>query len=163
PNDTPDKAQAIQAPALVVGRFNPRGDRDWYTFEAKKGDKLWIEAVSQRLGLSVDPQIVIQQAEASKDLQEIDDLASPLPAMANNNEKKYRAHSDDPAILFTVPADGKYRLLVRDLFGSAQGDPRLFYALSIRAPKPDFRLVAFPVETSPTDGKLSQVKCIVRR
>ncbi|HVE43405.1 MAG TPA: hypothetical protein VNM14_26240 [Planctomycetota bacterium] len=163
PNDTPDKGQTIQAPALVVGRFNPRGDRDWFTFEAKKGDKLWIEAVSQRLGLSVDPQIVIQQAEASKDLQEIDDLASPLPAMQNNIEKKYRAHSDDPAILFTVPADGKYRLLVRDLFGSAQGDPRLFYLLSIRSPKPDFRLVAFPVETSPTDGKLSQVNCIVRR
>ena len=164
PNDAPEKAQAIQAPALIVGRFNPRGDRDWFAFEAKKGDKLWIEAVSQRLGLSVDPQIVIQQAgEASKDLQEIDDLASPLPAMQNNIEKKYRAHSDDPAILFTVPADGKYRLLVRDLFGSAQGDPRLFYALSIRAPKPDFRLVAFPVETSPADGKLSQVNCILRR
>jgi hypothetical protein len=163
PNDTPDKAQPIQAPALVVGRFNPRGDRDWYIFDAKKGDKLWIEAVSQRLGLPVDPQIVIQQAEASKDLQEIDDLASPLPAMQNNNEKKYHAHSDDPAILFTVPADGKYRLLVRDLFGSAQGDPRLFYCLSVRPPKADFRLVAFPVETSPTDGKLSQVNCIVRR
>ncbi len=164
PNDAPDKGQAIQAPALVVGRFNPRGDRDWFTFEAKKGERLWIEAVSQRLGLSVDPQIVIQQAgEASKDLQEIDDLASPLPAMQNNIEKKYRAHSDDPAILFTVPADGKYRLLVRDLFGSAQGDPRLFYLLSIRTPKPDFRLVAFPIETSPADGKLSQVNCIVRR
>jgi hypothetical protein len=164
PNDTPDKAMAIQPPALVVGRFNPRGDRDWFIFEAKKGDKLWIEVVSQRLGLAVDPQIVIQQAgEASKDLQEVDDLASPLPAMQNNIEKRYRAHSDDPAILFTVPADGKYRLLVRDLFGSAQGDPRLFYALSVRAPKPDFRLVAFPVETSPADGKLSQVNCIVRR
>jgi hypothetical protein len=164
PNDTPEKAQPIQAPALVVGRFNPRGDRDWFTFDAKKGDKLWIEVVSQRLGLAVDPQIVIQQAgDVSKDLQEVDDLASPLPAMQNNNEKKYRAHSDDPAVLFTVPADGKYRLLVRDLFGSAQGDPRLFYLLSIRAPKPDFRLVSFPVETSPADGKLSQVNCIVRR
>lgn len=164
PNDAPDKAQAIKAPAMIVGRFNPRGDRDWYAFEASKGDKLWIEVVSQRLGLPVDPQIVIQQAgEASKDLQEIDDLATPMPAMQGNMEKKYRAHSDDPAILFTVPADGKYRILVRDLFGSAQGDPRLFYLLSVRAPKPDFRLVAFPIETTPTDGKLSQVNCIVRR
>ncbi|MBV8881052.1 MAG: hypothetical protein JO332_13875, partial [Planctomycetaceae bacterium] len=82
PNDAPDQAQAVKAPALVVGRFNPRGDRDWFSFEAKKGEKLWIEAVSERLGLAVDPQIVIQQAgEASKDLQEVDDLASPLPAM----------------------------------------------------------------------------------
>src|SRR6185295_18814342 len=151
--------------AIVVGRFNPRGDRDWYIFDAVKGEKLWIEVVSQRLGLSVDPQIVIQQAgEASKDLQEIDDLATPLPALQNNLERRYRASSDDPAILFTVPADGKYRILVRDLFGSAQGDPRLFYALSVRAPKPDFRLVAFPHDPAPNDGnKLSQVNCIVRR
>lgn len=164
PNDANDKAQAIPVPGLIVGRFNPRGDRDWYTFDAKKGEKLWIEVVSQRLGLSVDPQVVIQQVgEAAKDLQEIDDLANPMPAMRNNIEKKYRAHSDDPAILFTVPADGKYRLLVRDLFGAAQGDPRLFYVLSIRTPKPDFRLLAIPVEANPADGKLSQEICIVRR
>jgi hypothetical protein len=35
--------------------------------------------------------------------------------------------------------------------------------LSIRTPKPDFRLVAFPIETTQADGKLSQVNCIVRR
>lgn len=164
PNDTPDKAQPVKTPVLVVGRFNPRGDRDWYLFEAAKGEKLWIEVVSQRLGLPVDPQIVIQQAgETTKELQEVDDLATPLPAMANNLEKKYRAHSDDAAVLFTAPADGKYRLMVRDLFGSAQGDPRLFYALSIRAPRPDFRLVAFPIETTPADNKFTQVNCIVRR
>ena len=164
PNDSPDQAQAIATPALVVGRFSPRGDRDWFTVETKKGDKLWMEVVSARLGLSVDPQIVIQQVgEASKDLQEVDDLATPLPAMPNNVEKRYRAHSDDPALVFTAPADGKYRIMIRDQFGSAQGDPRLFYALAIRAPRPDFRLVGLPVEMTPADGKLSQVNCIVRR
>ena len=140
PNDSPDKAQAITAPAVVVGRFDVRGDRDWYVFEAKKGEKLWIDVVSQRLGLPVDPQIVIQQAEASKDLQEVDDLASPLPVMPNNVEKRYRAHSDDPALVFTAPADGKYRIMVRDQFSSNQGDPRFFYAMTVRAPKPSFSL-----------------------
>jgi hypothetical protein len=164
PNNSPEQAQKLQAPVVVVGRFDTRGDRDWYAFEAKKGDKLWIEVVSQRLGLPVDPQFVLQQAgETSKDLQEVDDLATPLPAMQNNVEKRYRAHSDDPAVLFTAPADGRYRIMVRDLFGSDQGDPRLFYALTLRAPKADFRLVAFPVESTPVDGKLSQVNCIVRR
>lgn len=87
--------------------------------------------------------------------------------MPNNIEKRFRAHSDDPAIVFTAPADGKYRILVRDQFGGSQGgsqgDPRHFYVLHVRAPKPDFRLVAFPVENTPADGKLSQVNCIVRR
>src|SRR5258706_138385 len=69
PNDTPEKAQPLKTPALLIGRFNPRGDRDWYTFEATKGEKLWIEVVSQRLGLPVDPQIVLQQAgEVTKEL-----------------------------------------------------------------------------------------------
>ncbi|HLY09187.1 MAG TPA: hypothetical protein VKW04_07800 [Planctomycetota bacterium] len=164
PNDSPAQAQAIKAPAVVVGRFQVRGDRDWYVFEAAKGDKVWIDVVSQRLGLSVDPQIVIQSAgDQPKDLQEVDDLASPLPVMPNNVEKRYRAHSDDPALVFTAPADGKYRILVRDQFGSAQGDPRLFYAMTIRAPKPSFSLVAIPVETTPVDGKLNQVNCILRR
>lgn len=164
PNDSPDQAQAIKAPVIVVGRFQSRGDRDWYQFEAAKGDKVWIDVVSQRLGLPVDPQIVIQQAgETSKDLQEVDDLASPLPVMPNNVEKRYRAHSDDPAVVFTAPADGKYRILVRDQFGSDQGDPRLFYAMTVRTPKPTFSLVGIPVETTPVDGKLSQVNCILRR
>jgi hypothetical protein len=164
PNDTPEQAQAIKAPAVVVGRFQSRGDRDWYVVEATKGEKLWIEVASQRLGLAVDPQIVIQQAgDQAKDLQEVDDLASPLPAMPNNVEKRYRAHSDDPAVVFTAPADGKYRILVRDQFGSAQGDPRLFYAMTVRAPKPTFTLVGIPVETTPVDGKLAQVNCVVRR
>jgi hypothetical protein len=164
PNDAPDQAQAIKAPAIVVGRFQSRGDRDWYQIELAKGDKVWIDVVSQRLGLPVDPQIVIQQAgDTAKDLQEVDDLASPLPVMPNNVEKRYRAHSDDPAVVFTAPADGKYRILVRDQFGSDQGDPRLFYAMTVRAPKPCFSLVGIPVETTPVDGKLAQVNCIVRR
>jgi len=164
PNDAPEQAQAIQAPAVVVGRFQSRGDRDWYQVEMTKGQKLWIEVVSQRLGLPVDPQFVIQQTgETPKDLQEVDDLASPLPAMPNAVEKRYRAHSDDPAIVFTAPADGKYRILVRDQFGSDQGDPRLFYAMTVRAPKPSFSLVGIPVETTPVDGKLNQVNCVVRR
>jgi hypothetical protein len=83
--------------------------------------------------------------------------------MPNNVEKRYRAHSDDPALVFTAPADGKYRILVRDQFSSNQGDPRFFYAMTVRAPKPSFSLVAIPVETTPVDGKLSQVNCIVRR
>jgi len=164
PNDAPEQAQAIQAPCVVVGRFQSRGDRDWYQVEMTKGQKLWIEVVSQRLGLPVDPQFVIQQAgDTPKDLQEVDDLASPLPAMPNAVEKRYRAHSDDPAIVFTAPADGKYRILVRDQFGSDQGDARLFYAMTVRAPKPSFSLVGIPVETTPVDGKLNQVNCVVRR
>src|SRR6202042_3056746 len=49
PNNPPEQAQAVSPPVQVIGRFNPRNDRDWYVFHARKGEKLWIEVISQRL------------------------------------------------------------------------------------------------------------------
>jgi hypothetical protein len=37
PNDNPSKAQKVSVPCEYVGQFYPRGDRDWLSFEAKKG------------------------------------------------------------------------------------------------------------------------------
>ncbi|HXX95375.1 MAG TPA: hypothetical protein VEN81_17265, partial [Planctomycetota bacterium] len=170
PNDTPEQAQKVSPPVQIVGRFQAPGDRDGYQFEAKKGDKLWIEVFSARLGVPDDPSLVIQSMATDdkgkvtvKDIVEADDQPSPIPPMANAMEKRYRAGAEDPAILFTVPADGKFRVLVRDLYSSAQGDPRFYYRLEIRAPKPDFRLIAFPVEAFPTDGRHTPSTCTLRR
>src|SRR5262249_50319043 len=49
-NDTPETAQAIQLPCEIAGVIEKRRDRDWYVFEAKKGDKWHIEVNSSRLG-----------------------------------------------------------------------------------------------------------------
>jgi hypothetical protein len=168
--ESSESIQAVSPPVQMSGRFEARGDRDWVTFEAKKGERLWIEVVGQRLGHPVDPQLVIQQVQknekgeaAVKDLSDADDQPLPMPAMGGNMEKKYRAQPEDPAVLFTAPADGTFRVLVRDLFASSQGDPRFAYRLVIRPARPDFRLVAFPLETMPADQKLSPVTCVVRR
>jgi hypothetical protein len=170
PNNAGDKALVVQPPVQVVGRFQTRGDRDWVIFEAKKGERLWIEVFSQRLGHPVDPQIVIQQVTkndkgetTSRDLSDADDQPLPMPAMANAMEKRYRAQPEDPGTLFTAPADGTFRVLVRDLYASSQGDPRFAYRLVIRPARPDFRLVAFPLETLPADGKMNPVTCVLRR
>jgi hypothetical protein len=170
PNNDPDKAQAVKLPIDLVGRFEKQGDRDGVVFEAKKGERIWIEVFSQRLGLPTDPQVILQQVTKNekgevsvKDVQEADDQATPLPQMGNNMERRYRAHPEDPAILLAVPADGTYRVLVRDLYGSAQSDPRFFYRLEIRAARPDYRLVAFPVEPFRADNTAGATTCILRR
>lgn len=169
PNNEPDKAQAVKLPADVVGRLEPRGDRDGYLFEAKKGDKVWIEVFSQRLGVPMDPAITVQQVGASdkgatlKDLQDVDDQPSPMPKMANNMERRYRMAPEDPGILFSAPEDGKYRVIVRDLYGGGYEDPRFMYRLVIRPARPDFRLVAFPVEAFPAENRLNPSACVIRR
>jgi hypothetical protein len=156
PNDDSEKPQPVAVPCTFVGRFSPRGDYDWISFEAKKGDTYWIEAISQRLGLPTDPYVLIQRVAKNEkgevqvvDVQELDDAGrgSGIPS--------FRPESDDPAYKFVAPEDGNYRVLIRDLYAGSRGDPRLVYALAIRRAAPDFRLVAVPAYhanlTAPSD------------
>lgn len=170
PNNEDAKSQEVKPPVQIVGRFHPAGDRDGYVFEAKKGDKLWIEVTSQRLGLPTDPAFVLQSVTVNdkgemsvKDIQESDDQATPLPQMGGNAERRYRMHAEDPGLLFTAPQDGRYRVVVRDLYFSAEGDPRFLYRLAIRPARPDFRLIAFPIENYPAQNRLNPGATVVRR
>lgn len=145
PNNAAANAQKLSPPCEVMGQFYPIGDHDWFTFDAKKGDSYVIEVVSQRLGESTDPYLVVEQVTIDKDgkeqvkeLQQADD--NPL----NSGVFDYDTLHDDPSFRFTAPDDGKYRILVRDLYSSARGDPRFVYRLAIRPEQPDFRLVALP-------------------
>ena len=111
----------------------------------KQGDVLWIEVFSQRLGLTTDPIVLVQQVkrddkgtETVVDLQSTDDVAS------NPAGSLFETASDDPEYRFVAPADGTYRVLVRDLYNASRADPRHVYRLSIRPAQPDFRLVAVP-------------------
>jgi len=143
PNNHPARPQPLQVPCELVGTFS-RADRDWYAFDANGGEALWIEVLSHRLGLPTDPLLVIHQVvrddegnEQALELAAVDDLDAH-PDQADYCESK------DPAQLFVAPADGRYRLMLRDLTGNPAADPRHAYCLLIRQAEPDFSLVALP-------------------
>jgi len=160
PNDSPTEAPTLQLPCEYVGQFYPRGDRDWVSFQAKKGDVYWIEVFSQRLGLPTDPRLHIQQvkldetgAEQVLDVQSVDDdLAnSDRVHWSMLDSVLFSMGTHDPVYRLVVPEDGIYRVMVHDLSRPSQsvlhavkGDPRSVYRLSIRQAEPDFRLVAVP-------------------
>ena len=149
-NNRPETAQKLTPPCEVAGQFYPQRDVDWFSFEAKK-DEVWaFDLYSQRLGSSTDPSLLIQRVsvndageEQISDVQFIDDVQEQ-----NFNNQSGRHEFDfrttDPYYLLTAPADGTYRLLVRDGHSSVKSDPRLVYRLAIRKPAPDYRLVAVP-------------------
>lgn len=151
PNDDPAKAQAVTAPCEFVGQFYPQTDRDWVTFQAKAGEVLWIEVLSQRLGLPTDPFLLVQQVTTNekgeqqiKDVQGVDDFLEDPPGPGRRGMSIYDMKTDDPAFRFTAPADGTYRILVRNLSNYSHPDPRFVYRLAIHPAKPDFRIVAKP-------------------
>lgn len=146
PNNQPAEAQKISPPCEVAGQFSPATEKDWFTFDAKKGDVWWVEVISHRLGLPTDPNIVIQRVtknekgeEQAADTQEFTDLD------VNLGDREFNTTSRDPVGRFEAKEDGTFRLLVNDLFQRAERSPRFVYRLSVRRETPDFRLAAIAV------------------
>jgi hypothetical protein len=143
-------SQLLTVPCEVAGQFYPADNRDWYSFEAKKGDVYWIEVFSQRLGIPTDPFILVQRVTKNdKGTEVVTDVKELGDSEPNFGGAEYKTSSLDPAWRFAVSENGTYRIQVRDLFSRSKTDPRLVYRLSIRKEAPDFRLVATPMAQSP--------------
>ena len=144
-NNDPATAPLVAGPCVYCGQFYPRGDQDWLQLDAKAGETWSIEVVSQRLGRLTDPTLVIQQVITDAQGQtQIKDLMAVDDGVPNLGGRFFETASDDPIATFTAPADGRYRVGIRDLYNGARSDPRNVYNLVIRRPQPDFRVIATP-------------------
>lgn len=145
PNNSPDKAQKVSLPANLAGQFATPNDRDWFAFDAKKGDSFWLEVTSHRLGLPTAPHVVIQKAVKNEKGEEtFTDVQELTESVANAGGPEFNTAHRDPVGRFDVKEDGSYRLGIRDLFGRTVASPRHTYLLTLRKETPDFRLVAVP-------------------
>ena len=135
----------VTPPVEFSGLFPRRGGRSGVTFEAKKGDVLWLEIWGERLGPVCDPFALLQRVtkgpkgeEQATDLQEFGDTD------ANVGGRDFNTTTRDPVGRIEIKEDGLHRVLVRDLFNTSKDSPRHPYRLSLRRETPDFRLVALP-------------------
>jgi hypothetical protein len=144
-NDRPESAQKVLPPCEFVGQLYPAGDRDWITFDAKKGDVYWLEIFSQRLGVPTDPFFVVQRVTRN-DKGEVtaSDVQEAYATDTNVGGQEFKTSSLDPAWRFEVKEDGTYRVQVRDLFNRMTGDARHIYRLAIRKEQPAFELAVLP-------------------
>jgi hypothetical protein len=137
PNNDRDHAQEVTLPTTICGRFDQRGDADWYTFNAKANETFAINVLCERIQSQGDPFIVIID-DKGNELTSLDDHGINFNALAQNNR--------DPQGTWTAPRDGRYRLLIQDRY--QRGGPRFVYALEIKKPEPDFAPVVIH-ETNP--------------
>lgn len=149
-NNTPQTAQKLSPPCEVVGQFYPQRDEDWYTFEAQAGTEYWIEAYSHRLGAATDPSLVIQRVEKKADTgeEQVTQVAWVDDVRQREGGFEFDDRHRDPAYKFTAPADGTYRIFLREGFSSLVSDPGLIYRLAVRPARPDYRLAAVPCDSS---------------
>ena len=121
PND-PERPNPIELPMTISGRIDKPRDIDVYRFSAKKGQKLEFRVESRSLGYRLDPVLRLVDAKG-KTLREVETRSSK---------------NIDETLAYSVPADGEYRLQVRDLF--RHGGLRFVYRLTAVYQQPDYSL-----------------------
>lgn len=122
PNDAPEQSTPISLPGALQGRFSTRGDRDYFQFEAKKGQRLVFAGQTRTLGSPSDLFLRLYNADGGV-LAEAED-SGPDEAMIN----------------FTFPTDGVYRLRVEDT--NRRGGPAEVYRIAVAPYQPGFSLQA---------------------
>jgi hypothetical protein len=146
-NDTPEKAQKVPLPCEIAGRIEKVRDRDWYRFEAKKGDVIGIEVLGERLGTQADFYFTLRPADSKGNPIEVDDNPEIL------HPTQFFSRTDDPPFYrYEAPADGAYLLQVSSREADVQGGPRHLYHVRLTKPRPDFRLVVMPPSTNNPDA-----------
>jgi hypothetical protein len=105
-------AQELKLPVAVEGNCEEAGF-DYYAFKAKKGQRVSVEVVANRLGSPLDPVVRLLDA-VGKELVYCDDD----PAVGS-----------DARLSFTAPSTGRYVIELRDI--GYQGGPKYRYRLRV--------------------------------
>ena len=134
-NDSDANAQKVEIPCEIAGRIEKKHNRDWYTFSAKKGQVLTIEAFGERIGSPMDLYYVLRNEKGTV----VTEQDENLDITAN---QFYTRTDDPPRYRLTVPADGDYKLMVSNKFADSQASPRMAYTVRIMPETPGFSLVA---------------------
>jgi hypothetical protein len=153
PNNTPQQAQSLRSSCEFAGQFYPAGDRDWLTLQVPTGSVNWIEVISERLGLSTAPFLLVQRVESSGGgaSNKVEDVQEIYPGEPKATGVELNTVSRDPAWRFDAKQGGEYRIQVRDLFSASVANPADVYRLSIHAESPDFQLIALSRAPPPAD------------
>lgn len=133
-HDSADRALELPIPCEASAQIASRFAQHWYAVEVKRGEALWFEAFGDRIGSPVDLELSVLDATGDRELAKFSD------ELANLGGYRFCTAHTDPAGRWVAPADGRYLVLVRNLIGDAEQDPRRIYRLSVRREEPDFQL-----------------------
>lgn len=141
------KPQSVSVPAVLNGRIESPGDQDTWSFVATKGVEYEFDVRASRLGSPLDAVLELTDSTGKK-LADADDS----PGL-----------STDARLRWTAPADGEFRLIIRDRLPS-RGDSRFAYRIRVTdARQADFTLSSTTDTLIVERGKTANIKLSVER
>ncbi len=137
-NDAIENAQPIAVPSGVNGVIEAERDIDCFVFEAKKGERYTFEVIARRAGSSLDSHLRILNEKGSQQ------------QLGDDMRVGKRNFADSRIENWSVPADGKYIVEVRDVH--SRGGELFVYFLNVTRCSPHFTLFADTDKTPLTPG-----------
>lgn len=117
-HNQPENAQGItqSLPIALNGIISTEGEKDWYRFSAKKGDRYRVRAYARTLGSKLDPFIIIKPAEGntSQRIYEEDDSLWDGHDWEGHHYRHQVKDRLDPVFMFEPDVDGDYLLGITD-------------------------------------------------
>jgi hypothetical protein len=134
PNHQPISAAKISLPCAVSGHFQVSGQKDFYAFDARRGDRVFLRGQTRSIGSACELDIAVTDANGKK-VPEV----KPLPETRKPADATATAPPflDEPSVEIAIPADGQYQIIARDLANT--GGTGIVYRLLIDR-GPDFSL-----------------------
>jgi hypothetical protein len=135
-NQAAESARLLEVPGEVSGQLAGGNERDWYRITARRGEVFHIEGFADRIGSTADLDISVMDRTGKKELAHYRD------ELLNIGGLRFPSSHLDPSGRWVAPADGDYLVVVRNLIGGLQADPRRTYRLSVRREESEAKLVA---------------------
>ncbi|WP_299466809.1 PPC domain-containing protein [uncultured Gimesia sp.] len=142
-HQTPGTAQEIPCPSEISGQLIAGDERDWYAIQVRRGEVLWIEAFGQRINSPVDLDVRLLNSSAEQTLKQFSDEVKNIAG------KKFPSSHLDPAGKWIVPEDGRYLIMIQNIRGGLDDDPRRVYRFSLRRQEPEFHLTVVSHQAEP--------------
>jgi hypothetical protein len=146
-NHSSASAMELTLPVTVNGRFLKAREEEWFRFTARKGEEFTIRCRPFPDTSAAMPVLTLLDA-AEKVLGKASAADSP---------------DSEAEIDWKAPADGEYRLCLRDLQHSARGGPEFIYRLTMCPARPAFALRLESDHVNVVQGGKKEVDLIVRR
>jgi hypothetical protein len=145
-NRSAKTALELNLPVAVSARFLTAETEGWFRFNAKKGEAFTITCRPSTDSVAC-PMLAI------------------LDAADNVLTKANAVDSTDREILleWRSPADGTYRIHLRDLQHGSRGGREFLYRLTVRPAKPDFALKLDPDYVNVVQGGKTEIDLLIRR
>jgi len=135
--DVAHDVRRLTIPCEVSGQLIDGDERDWFAFDARRGEVIYLEAAGQQIQSPVDLHISVFGASGTVKLADFHDEV-------RNIGGAFRTDHLDPSGRWVCPEDGRYLILVHNVIGGLQSDPRRVYRLSVRREEPEARVFAVP-------------------